>query len=78
MPQLTQALLDRAEAPRLEKVPAAASRAGLSTSQFYRLAKAGHFRIVKIGERASAVSAAEVDAFIRDRLASFPLPEVQP
>lgn len=66
--RVTQATPTGGAVPRLEKIPAAAVRCGVSTAQFYRLAKAGNFKIVKVGERASAVDAAEVDAFIRGRL----------
>lgn len=67
--RVTTVSSEQADAPRLEKIPVAARRCGVSTAQFYRLAKAGHFRIIKVGERASAVDASEVDAFIRGRLA---------
>ena len=53
----------------LEKVPSAAKRMGLSVSQFYRIAKRDGLRIVKVGERASAVVSAEIDAWVNARIA---------
>lgn len=53
----------------LEKVPGAAKRSGLSTSQFYRVAKRDGIRIIKVGDRASAVVSADVDAWISTRIA---------
>lgn len=61
---------NQAESPRLEKVPAAARRCSLSTSQFYREIQAGRVGpLVKLGARASAVPADSVDNFIRARIA---------
>lgn len=55
---------------RLEKIPAAAERCGISVSQFYREVKAGRIGpLVKVGARASAVPADSVDAFIAARIA---------
>lgn len=55
----------------LEKIPKAAARMGISTAQFYREAKAGRVGpIVKLGERASAVPASSVDAWINERIAA--------
>lgn len=60
----------QAGAPRLEKVPAAAKRCGLSTSQLYREIRAGRIGpLVKLGARASAISSDSVDNFIRARIA---------
>jgi len=56
--------------PKLERIPAAAVRMGLSTSQAYREIKAGRLGpLVKLGERASAVPAEAVDAWIAARIA---------
>jgi predicted DNA-binding transcriptional regulator AlpA len=52
----------------LEKVPSAARRMGCSVSQFYRIAKRDGLLIVKVGERASAVVSAEVDAWVQARI----------
>lgn len=53
----------------LEKVPHAARRMGISTCQAYREIKAGRLGpLVKIGERASALPAAAVDAWIQARI----------
>lgn len=52
----------------LEKIPVAAKRMGLSTSQFYRVAKRDGLQVVKVGERASAAITAEVDAWINARI----------
>ena len=52
----------------LEKCPSAARRMGLSISQFYRVAKRDGLNIVKVSERASAVLATDVDAWITDRI----------
>ena len=52
----------------LEKIPSAAHRMGVSVSQFYRIAKRDGLRIVKITERASAVPAEDVTAWINERI----------
>ena len=52
----------------LEKIPTAARRMGVSISQFYRIAKRDGLRIVKVTERASAVPAEDVDAWINNRI----------
>ncbi len=53
----------------LEKVPHAARRMGISTCQAYREIKAGRLGpLVKIGERASALPAAAVDAWIQSKI----------
>lgn len=55
----------------LEKIPAAAHRMGVSTSQCYREIKSGRLTpLIKIGERASAVPAESVDRWIADRIAA--------
>ena len=54
----------------LERLPSVKARTGLSRSEIYRRIVAGDFpRPVKLGERASAWSAAEVDAWISSRIA---------
>ena len=53
----------------LEKVPHAARRMGISTCQAYREIKAGRLGpLVTIGERASALPAAAVDAWIQSKI----------
>lgn len=53
----------------LEKVPHAARRMGISTCQAYREIKAGRLGpLVKLGERASALPAAAVDAWIQSKI----------
>jgi len=54
----------------LEKIPHAARRMGLSVCGVYREAKAGRLTIIKVGARASAVSAQQVDQWIADRIAA--------
>jgi predicted DNA-binding transcriptional regulator AlpA len=55
---------------RLERIPAAAKRMGVSVSQAYREIKSGRLRpLVKLGPRASAVPATAVDRWIADRIA---------
>lgn len=53
----------------LEKIPSAARRMGVSTSQFYRIAKRDRLSIVKVGGRASAAVSSEIDAWVRARIA---------
>lgn len=55
--------------PALEKIPAAARRMGVSTSQTYREIRAGRLQLVKVGLRASAVTSESVDAWIAARIA---------
>lgn len=55
--------------PALEKVPTAARRMGVSTSQAYREIRAGRLQLVKVGLRASAVTSSSVDAWIAARIA---------
>lgn len=53
----------------LEKIPHAARRMGISTCQAYREIKAGRLGpLVKLGERASALPAAAVDAWIQSKI----------
>lgn len=55
---------------RLERIPTAAGRMGVSTSQVYREIRAGRLGpLVKLGERASALPAEAVDAWIAARIA---------
>lgn len=55
--------------PAIERVPMAARRMGVSVSQVYREIKAGRLGpLVKIGERASALPAAAVDAWIQSKI----------
>jgi predicted DNA-binding transcriptional regulator AlpA len=53
---------------RLEKVASAAQRMAVSVAQVYREAKAGRLTIIKLGSRASALDAAQVDAWIAGRI----------
>lgn len=55
---------------RLERVPQAAGRMGVSPSQVYREIKAGRLGpLVKLGPRASALPAESVDGWISARIA---------
>lgn len=55
---------------RLERVPQAAGRMGISLSQAYREIKQGRLGpLVKLGPRASAVPAEAVDSWIAARIA---------
>lgn len=55
---------------KLERIPAAAGRMGVSVSQCYREIKRGRLTpLIKLGERASAVPAEAVDRWIADRIA---------
>jgi len=52
-----------------EKVPHAARRMGISTCTAYREIKAGRLGpLVKLGERASALPSAAVDAWIQAKI----------
>ncbi|MGH8031305.1 MAG: helix-turn-helix transcriptional regulator [Luteimonas sp.] len=54
----------------LERLPQVKARTGLSRSEIYRRSTAGDFPApIKLGERASAWSAAEVDQWIAGRIA---------
>lgn len=54
----------------LEKIPAAARRMGVSTATVYRELKARRLGpLVKVGERASAISSESVDLWITERIA---------
>ncbi len=55
---------------RLERIPKAASRMGVSPAQVYREIKAGRVGpLIKLGARASAVPTESVDAWIAARIA---------
>ena len=55
---------------RLERIPQAAGRMGVSPSQVYREIQAGRLGpLVKIGARASALPADSVDGWITARIA---------
>lgn len=54
----------------LERIPAAAKRMGISVSQTYREIKNCRLGpLVKLGERASALSSESVDRWIAERIA---------
>lgn len=54
---------------RLERPRDAAARCGISVSQLYREVKAGRIAApIKVGERASAFPASDIDRFISDRI----------
>jgi prophage regulatory protein len=54
----------------LERLPKVRARTGLSRSEIYRRIASGTFPApIKLGERASAWSVAEVDRWIADRIA---------
>ena len=56
--------------PALERLPAALGRCGISRSEAYRRIAAKTFPApIKIGERAVAFNCAEIDQWIRDRIA---------
>jgi excisionase family DNA binding protein len=63
-----QAKESAAERPAIEKVPAAARRMGVSVSQVYREVKARRLPLVKLGERASGLPVAAVDAWIQAKI----------
>jgi len=55
----------------LERLPRVRARTGLSRSEIYRRIAAADFpQPVKLGERASAWNAAEVDSWIAARIAA--------
>lgn len=55
----------------LERLPSVKARTGLSRSEIYRRIATGTFPApVKLGERASAWNAAEVDGFIAGLIAA--------
>lgn len=71
MAQKVPAVPSPATVAALEKIPHAARRMGISTSQCYREIKAGRLSpLVKLGPRASAVPAAAVDSWIAARIAA--------
>lgn len=56
---------------KLERIPAAADRMGISISQCYREIKSGRLSpLIKIGERASALPQEAIDKWIADRIAA--------
>jgi prophage regulatory protein len=70
MPILHQSALERGVLI-LERLPSVKARTGLSRSEIYRRIAAGDFpHPVKLGERASAWSATEVDRWIAGRIAA--------
>lgn len=54
--------------PAIEKVQAASRRMGVSVSQVYREVRAGRLQLVKLGERASGLDVAAVDAWIQSKI----------
>jgi excisionase family DNA binding protein len=60
--------LRAAGGPAIERVPTAARRMGVSVSQVYREVKAGRLLLVKLGERASGLPVAAVDAWIQAKI----------
>lgn len=54
--------------PAIEKVPAAARRMAVSVSQAYREIRAGRLQLIKLGERASGLETAQVDAWIQAKI----------
>jgi predicted DNA-binding transcriptional regulator AlpA len=55
--------------PAIERIPTAARRMGVSISQAYREIKAGRLGpLVKLGERASGLPVAAVDAWIQSKI----------
>ena len=54
--------------PAIEKVPAAARRMAVSVSQVYREIRAGRLQLIKLGERASGLDVAAVDAWIQSKI----------
>jgi len=58
-----------ADRPAIERVPTAARRMSVSVSQAYREIKAGRLGpLVKLGERASGLPVAAVDAWIQSKI----------
>ena len=58
-----------AGSPAIERIPTAARRMGVSVSQTYREIKAGRLGLlVKLGERASGLPVAAVDAWIMSKI----------
>ena len=55
----------------LERFPQVKARTGLGRSEIYRRIAAGQFPApIKLGERASAWNAAEIDVWITERIAA--------
>jgi prophage regulatory protein len=68
---MTTASKQHPTALTLERLPAVKARTGMSRSEIYRRIALGDFpRPIKLGERASAWSAAEIDAWIAGRIAA--------
>lgn len=60
----------RTHTPSLERIPTAAKRMGVSSSQVYREIKIGRLGpLVKLGERATALPSTAVDSWIASRIA---------
>lgn len=60
----------RTHAPTLERIPTAAKRMGVSLSQVYKEIRIGRLGpLIKLGERASALTSAAVDGWIAERIA---------
>jgi predicted DNA-binding transcriptional regulator AlpA len=60
---------NNAPRPAIERIPTAARRMGVSISQTYREIKAGRLGpLVKLGERASGLPSAAVDAWIMSKI----------
>lgn len=75
MTNQNEATASTTRAAALERIPAAARRMGISVSQCYREIKAERVGpLVKLGERASALPAASVDAWIAARIAEASKP----
>ena len=69
-PQTSPGVVSPETVAALEKIPHAARRMGMSTSNFYRTAKRDGLRIIKVSERASAVPEEDVTAWIQRRIAA--------
>ena len=68
---MNQSIPNPARLAALEKIPAAASRMGISISTFYRELKNGRYPgpLIKLGARSSAVPVAATDSWIAARIA---------
>ena len=59
----------RAHVPTLERIPTAAKRMGVSSSQVYKEIRIGRLGpLIKLGERASALTSDSVDTWINNRI----------
>lgn len=75
MTNQNEATASPARVAAFERIPMAAKRMGISVSQCYREIKAERVGpLVKLGERASALPAAAVDAWISARIAEATKP----